>query len=131
MMEEKIKVLFVDDEEHNRNAFYANFRLKYKIYLCASGAEGLQLLNDVKGIDIIITDQKMPQMTGIEFLEKIGADVPPFRIVVTAHRDLSILDAALKEGKIQDYYDKPWNIEALEEIIDNAIKMILKKRSGG
>ena len=130
MSEHRIKVLFVDDEEHNRNAFYANFRMKYKIYLCASGAEGLQRLREMPEIDIVITDQKMPGMTGMEFLEKIDSSIAPFRIVVTAHRDMTILDEAMKSGKINDYYDKPWNIDALERIIDNAIKTILEKRSG-
>lgn len=127
-MEEKIKILFVDDEQHNRSAFYANFRMKYKIYLCASGSEGLQKLKEIPDIDIVITDQKMPQMTGIEFLELIEEGVAPFRIVVTAHRDMTILEEAMKAGKIHDFYDKPWNIEVLEQMIDNAIKSIIEKR---
>jgi response regulator RpfG family c-di-GMP phosphodiesterase len=129
-LKEKIKILFVDDEEHNRNAFNANFRRKYQIYLCSSGVEGLKILKEIPGIDMVITDQKMPQMTGIEFLELIGKEMAPVRIVVTAHRDMTVLDAALKEGTIDDYYDKPWHIDELERIIDNAIKTILKKNMG-
>lgn len=125
---ERIKILFVDDEQHNRNAFYANFRRKYEIHLCESGEEGLKLLKEIPDIDIVITDQKMPQMTGIEFLELIDENLAPFRIVVTAHRDMTILEEAMQKGKIYDYYDKPWNVEVLEKMIDNAIQTIIENR---
>nr|HAD50189.1 two-component system response regulator [Algoriphagus sp.] len=68
--EEKIKILYVDDEENNLQAFKATFRRDYKIFLAISAKEGREIL-DKEEIDIIITDQRMPEETGVEFLESI------------------------------------------------------------
>jgi response regulator RpfG family c-di-GMP phosphodiesterase len=68
--EEKIKVLYVDDEVNNLQAFKATFRREYQIFLAESAEEARNILED-ETIDIIITDQRMPQETGVEFLESI------------------------------------------------------------
>jgi response regulator RpfG family c-di-GMP phosphodiesterase len=129
MTNQKIKILFVDDEKYNREAFRANFRRKYEIFLCESGAEALELLNNYPEIQIVITDQKMPNMTGIEFLDAISKDLHVIKIVVTAHRDMSLLQAALEDGRIHDFYDKPWRPEILEKLIDEAVDRIINNQS--
>lgn len=63
----KISVLYLDDEENNLRSFKATFRRIYKVYTAISGEEGLKML-EVNPVEIIITDQRMPEMTGIEFL---------------------------------------------------------------
>lgn len=123
----KIHVLYVDDEPHNLNAFYAYFRVKpdYKIFTCRSGMEGLKILNE-QTIHIVIADQKMPFMTGVEFLEEATLrNFDPVKIVVTAHRDVSSIDQAFKEGKIFNFHEKPWDFDTIEESINAAVKTIL------
>lgn len=67
MNNDKISILYVDDEENNLISFKATFRLKYKVYTATSGAEAIEIL-EKNLIHVIITDQRMPNMTGVEFL---------------------------------------------------------------
>ena len=121
-MEDKIRILYIDDESHNLSSFVAHFRResKYQIYIGSSGEEGLSILNN-NDIHIIIADQRMAHMTGIEFIEQAIKRFPePMRIVVTAHREVTAIVNAFNEGKIFCYHDKPWNFDALQKSIDEA-----------
>ena len=75
MSDKKIDILYVDDEENNLISFKATFRLKYNI-LIASSADAAMKILETKPVEIIITDQRMPNMTGIEFLEKVIEKYP-------------------------------------------------------
>ena len=68
-MEEKIKVLYVDDEENNLLSFKAVFRIKYKVFTAISAKIGLEILEQNPDIQVVITDQRMPDITGVEFLK--------------------------------------------------------------
>ena len=70
MADKKIAILYVDDEENNLFSFKAVFRVKYQVFTAISGDEALKIMGE-KPIEIIITDQRMPNMTGVEFLEKV------------------------------------------------------------
>lgn len=118
MAEKKINILYVDDEENNLISFKAAFRLKYHVYLAHSGDEALKFLES-KSVEIIITDQRMPNMTGIEFLEKILEKYPePMRILLTGYSDMNAVIEAVNKGKIYHYLAKPW----IEEEINMTIK---------
>ncbi|HEY0670077.1 MAG TPA: response regulator [Sphingobacteriaceae bacterium] len=122
MNENKINVLYVDDEENNLLAFKATFRLKYNVFIALSAGEAMQIL-DTKPIQIIITDQRMPQMTGVEFLEKvIEKHLDPMRILLTGYADMNAVIDAVNKGKIFHYLSKPWNVEEIETTIDRAYK---------
>jgi len=126
--DQKISILYVDDEVHNLNAFKANFRQKYRIYIANSGKDALQQLEDYE-IDIIITDQRMPEMTGIEFLEaamKIKSE--PMRILMTGYSDIEVVTNAINKGKIFYYLDKPWKNEEIEEIIAVAFGVYTERK---
>ncbi|MCB9046534.1 MAG: response regulator [Chitinophagales bacterium] len=117
---DKIKVLYVDDEEHNLMSFKATFRIKYKVFTAISGEEAIKIM-DSEAIDIIITDQRMPNMTGVEFLEKILEKHPdPMRILLTGYADLNAVIDAVNKGKIFHYLTKPWNEEELDMTIQRA-----------
>ncbi len=76
MMEnEKLNILYVDDEEQNLISFKAAFRRYHNIFTANSGREGMEILLS-EPIHLIITDQRMPEMTGIQFLEKVILNVP-------------------------------------------------------
>lgn len=127
-METKISVLYVDDEENNLISFKATFRLKYKIYTALSGADALQLITQ-HPIDIIITDQRMPQMTGVEFLEEvIKVNPDPMRILLTGYADMSAVVDAVNKGKIFHYLSKPWSEEELDETIRRAYEIFSERK---
>ena len=84
----KIKVLYVDDETNNLLAFQAGFRRKYKIFVAVSAAEGLGILNEEPEINVIIADQRMPGSTGVEFFQVVRMAHPyPVRILLTGYTD--------------------------------------------
>jgi response regulator RpfG family c-di-GMP phosphodiesterase len=120
MPENKINILYVDDEENNLVSFKATFRIKYNVYTAIGGEEAKKILA-TKPIDIIITDQRMPNMTGVEFLESIIGDYPePMRILLTGYADMNAVIDAINKGKIFHYLTKPWNEEELDAAIQRA-----------
>lgn len=120
MEDPKIKVLYIDDEVNNLSAFKANFRKLYDIYTAESASEGRKILESVD-VEIIITDQRMPEMTGVEFLESIIKEFPnPIRILLTGYTDMQALIDAVNKGQIYRYINKPWNEEELKMFINQA-----------
>jgi len=115
-----IKVLYIDDEENNLQAFKASFRRLYEIYTAISAEEGLKILQNVN-IHIIIADQKMPNTTGVEFFKSIIGTYPdPIRILLTGYTDIEALADAINHGDIYRYITKPWNDLELHNSIKNA-----------
>jgi len=127
-METKISVLYVDDEENNLISFKATFRLKYTVYTALSGDQALQLIQE-KPIDIIITDQRMPQMTGVELLEEVIKINPnPMRILLTGYADMSAVVDAVNKGKIFHYLSKPWSEDELDNTILRAYDVYAERK---
>lgn len=120
MSEAKINILYVDDEENNLFSFKATFRIKYNVYTAISAADAMKIL-ETKPVEIIITDQRMPNMTGVEFLEKVLEKYPdPMRILLTGYADMTAVVDAVNKGKIFHYLSKPWNEEELDMTIKRA-----------
>lgn len=116
----KITLLYVDDEINNLISFKAAFRMKYKIFTAISANEAFEIL-DKEEIEIIITDQRMPNITGVEFLEKVLVSHPdPIRILLTGFTDMEAVIAAINIGKIFQYLTKPWVEEELLLTIESA-----------
>ena len=127
MAEEKITVLYVDDEENNLFSFKATFRIKYQVLTAISGDEALKILA-ANQVHIIITDQRMPEMTGVEFLEKVLEGFPdPMRILLTGYADMAAVVDAVNKGKIFHYLNKPWNESELDLAINMAYEKYLEK----
>jgi response regulator RpfG family c-di-GMP phosphodiesterase len=127
MADKKITILYVDDEENNLFSFKAAFRLKYQIYTAISGDEAFKILNE-KPVHIIITDQRMPGMTGVELLEKVIPLFPdPIRLLLTGYADMGAVVDAVNKGKIFHYLSKPWNEEELDITITRAYDAYLEK----
>ncbi|WP_069659265.1 response regulator [Arcticibacter eurypsychrophilus] len=123
MPDKKIKILYVDDEENNLFSFKAAFRIKYKVLIANSGDEALNLMR-TNQVHIIITDQRMPNMTGVEFLEKVIEKFPdPIRILLTGYADMAAVVDAVNKGKIFHYLTKPWNEEELDMTIKRAYEV--------
>src|SRR5258708_40289685 len=127
MVAKKINILYLDDEENNLLSFKATFRIKHNVLTALSGDEALKILA-TNQVDIIITDQRMPEMTGVEFLEKVLENFPdPMRILLTGYADMSAVVDAVNKGKIFHYLAKPWNEEELDMTINRAYEKYLEK----
>jgi PAS domain S-box-containing protein len=106
---ERIKILYVDDEEGNLTAFHANYRREFSIRVAASAAEGLAMLEQ-EAAHIVISDQRMPQMSGTEFLTKVRERWPrSIRIMLTGFSDIETVIDAVNNGGIHAYITKPWD----------------------
>ena len=123
-------VLYVDDEPKNLSSFKSVFRRHYEIYLANSAEEGIDIMEQAP-IQLVITDQRMPKTTGVEFLEKINDKFPDVtRILLTGYSDLDAIIDAINKGKIFKYIAKPWKAEELKETIDIALELShLKKQN--
>lgn len=118
-----ISILYVDDEPNNLVAFKANFRTYYKVFTAESAELGRQILKENK-IHIIITDQRMPKETGVEFLESIIKEYPdPIRILLTGFADIETVVEAINKGQVYRYIMKPFNEADLKITIDNAFEI--------
>ncbi|AMR30117.1 two-component system response regulator [Mucilaginibacter sp. PAMC 26640] len=127
MNKKKINVLYVDDEANNLFSFKATFRIKHHVLTALSGDEALKILANNE-IDVIITDQRMPEMTGVEFLEKVVKEFPdPMRILLTGFSDMTAVIDAVNKGKIFHYLAKPWNEEELDNSINAAYLKYVEK----
>jgi len=122
-MSEQIKILCVDDEE---NVLKALKRLffddDYEIITAASAEEGLKILE--KGsVHIVISDYRMPNMSGVDFLKEVRIHWPDtVRIVLSGYADVSSIISAINEGQIYKFIPKPWNDSELKVTVSNAIE---------
>ncbi len=128
MADKMISILYIDDEVNNLQSFKATFRLKYNIYIAISGEEAKEVLKNNSDIEIIITDQRMPNMTGVEFLESILEEHPePIRILLTGYADLNAVIDAVNKGKIFHYLSKPWNEEEIIKTVEVSHELYEKR----
>lgn len=118
-----IKVLYLDDEENNLNSFKASFRRLYEIYTAGNASMAFDILNQTS-VHVIISDQRMPDMTGVEFFKKVKTIHPdPIRILLTGYTDVETLADAINEGDVYRYITKPWNDLELNNSIRNAYEV--------
>ena len=115
-------VLVVDDEEENILAFQLNFRHDFSVDAALSGPEALALLGK-REYAVVVTDQRMPGMTGVELLEQT-VDLYPhlIRIIVTGYTDNQSLIDAINMGRIYKYVTKPWSRDEMAMTIKRAIE---------
>jgi signal transduction histidine kinase len=122
----KHTILCVDDEADNVDALERLFRTKYKVLKATSGAEALSLLAthlDKDRVTVIISDQRMPQMTGVEFLAKSLQTHPDaIRILLTGYADIEVVIEAINSGRIYRYVNKPWDPVDLVNTVDKAVE---------
>jgi response regulator RpfG family c-di-GMP phosphodiesterase len=120
----KAKVLYVDDEELNLTTFRAVYRRDFEVYTALSPQEGLLLIDENPDMHVVISDQKMPDMTGVEFLELLVDKHPdPIRMLLTGYTDMSAVVDAINKGRVYNYLVKPWNNDELRLVIEKAIEV--------
>lgn len=120
----KPTILCVDDEIDNLQALERLFRSKYKVQLAQSGKEALKWLSQDQGpVSVIITDQRMPEMTGVEFLSKTLDSRPDStRILLTGYSDMDSIVQAVNSGQIYRYITKPWDPMDLINTVEKAVE---------
>lgn len=120
----KPTILCVDDENDNLEALERIFRKKYNILKAISGKQALEIIQQHGDeISLILTDQRMPEMTGIEVLEKIIERHPEMiRILITGFTDLESVIQAINKGQIYQYITKPWDPVELSNTVDRAVE---------
>jgi len=123
----KFALLYVDDEEKALKYFLRAFGDTFRVYTAPNAAEGLKTLQEhVDEIAVILTDQRMPGETGVQFLEKTRQLHPrAVRMLVTAFSDLNDAIAAVNTGAIYKYITKPWDVPMLEITLKRAIEFFM------
>ena len=120
-------ILYVDDEENNLTSFRAALRRYYHIFTAQSGAEGMDIISK-NDIHIIVTDQRMPNMTGVQFLQHIPDEPDNIRMILTGFSDMEAIIEAINTGKVYRYITKPWDKDELKITIDNALEAVRLRR---
>lgn len=128
MEQEKPSVLFLDDEMGNLTGFKAQFRRFFDIEVAISAAEARQKLTE-KPFHVLLTDQRMPEMSGVEFCESIKDEYPDtVRILVTAYADINTVIDAINKGQVYRYITKPWQDEDIMVAVKNGVDLCNSRR---
>lgn len=118
----KYNILLVDDEEDNLALLYRTLRGSYNLEKTTSPLHALELIKE-KQFELVISDHKMPEMDGVEFLKHVQEMRPDtMRILLTAYSDANILIDAINYAKIFRYIKKPYNPEELQLIVSSALE---------
>jgi signal transduction histidine kinase len=121
-------ILYVDDEPENLRIFELTFRRQFSILTARSAREGLDILNR-EPVAVVISDHRMPGMTGAEFLARIAElDPKTIRIMLTAYGDRETLESAINEGSIYRFIAKPWTPEEVGLTLRRAIEAFALER---
>ncbi|MBF0204472.1 MAG: response regulator, partial [Desulfamplus sp.] len=118
----KPTILYVDDDTANLTSFKAVFRRLYHIFLASSAQEAIDILRS-NDIMVVITDQRMPEMTGSEMLAIIAEEFPnTLRFMLTGFTDYNPLVDAINKGRLHGYFSKPFDAECIKSQIDHNLK---------
>ncbi len=116
------KILYVDDEVGNLNYFRSAFRREYNVLTAESGDQALQILREDQDIPVILTDQRMPKMSGVTFLmQSINLVPDAIRILVTGYSDMETVINAINHGHIYYFINKPWSYDEMSIVIQRAL----------
>ncbi len=127
MASDRIRILYLDDEEHNLTSFKAAFRRDFEVFTTTEAGEAVSILSN-NDIHIVISDQKMPNLSGVEFFELIIPDFPePIRILLTGYADIEAVIDAINKGQVYRYITKPWDEQDLRMSIVNAYELYSNK----
>ena len=116
-------LLYVDDQEENLRAFKRVFKKDFNIFTALSGEEGLDVFEKHPEITLLVSDQRMPGMSGVDFLNACKHLNPkPIRIIVTGYADLESTINAVNEAEIYRFIPKPWESLDLKQTLLEAQK---------
>src|SRR6266550_4107204 len=124
-------ILVVDDERDVVQSVKDLLRLDYDVFTATKAADGLKILEE-RPIDVIMSDQRMPEMTGVQFLQHVKAPHPDAtRLLFTGYADIHAVIDAINQGNVYRYITKPWDPDELQTIIREACErhdLIVQRR---
>lgn len=129
---QKAKMLVVDDEPDNLDLLYRTFRRDFQVLKAESGIQALEVLSSEGEVAVIISDQRMPEMKGTEFLSRTVPKFPDtMRIILTGFTDVEDLVEAINSGQVYKYITKPWDPSELKAVVQRAAETydLLKQRT--
>jgi len=116
-------VLYVDDERENLRVFELAFKRDFSVVTAESGEQGLRLLHE-RPIALVLSDHRMPGMTGVQFLSQVReVDAKTIRMLVTAYGDAETLGGAINDGSIYRYLAKPWRPDEMRLALKRGIEV--------
>ena len=119
----KFNLLYVDDEQSNLRIFKDTYRRNFNIFLASSAKEGIKIMEN-NHIDLILSDQRMPEMTGVDLLKYSFQKFPKVnRILITGYSDIDAVEDAINKARVFQYVQKPWDEGALLDIISDALRV--------
>ena len=122
----KAKLLFVDDEERILNALRSIFRTKYNVFTASSGPEAMEFLKRFHP-HVVISDQRMPEMTGVELLRQVKGLAPhTVRILLTGYSDLASIVGSINDGEVFRFISKPWDNADIQKTVGEAAAIALE-----
>jgi len=126
-------ILLVDDETLALKYFSKAFGQRFPIYAASSAAEALRVLDEhAANIGAVVTDQRMPEATGVELLTVVRNKYPgTARILTTAYSDFDVLVSAINVGAVHSFVAKPWKIDELERTLVEALESRKRRLPGG
>ena len=122
MTDEKARILFVDDERRILTTMRMLFRGDYQMYFASSANEAIEFLKG-ESVDVVVSDQRMPGMTGVDLLRE-AKDLRPeaMRILLTGYSDLNAIIGSINEGEIFRFVNKPWENKDLKDTVAQAVE---------
>lgn len=121
-MRGEASILYVDDEPINIMLFELNFKRNYNVITAISGHEGLEKLHANTSIKAVISDMKMPNMDGIEFISKAKSEFPSISYFILTGYDVNdVILNAIKSNLIVKYFRKPFNTNEIESSIKEVV----------
>ncbi len=116
------RILIVDDEEAILETMQFTFEDEYDVLTSPDAEAALRLLDTDGGVSVVMSDQRMPNMTGVEFLTKVfDAHPDTVRIILTGFADLDAIITAINDGHVYAYITKPWEPDDLKQVVRRAV----------
>ncbi|MCI4624852.1 MAG: ATP-binding protein [Candidatus Magnetoovum sp. WYHC-5] len=128
-IDKRYSILIVDDEPDILDALYDTFIDNYDVYKVGTSREALNMLrNKTQEIDLIISDQRMPEITGTELFKQVNSNFPSVgKILLTGYSDINTVVDAINKGNVDKYVPKPWKEEEILRIVLEVINKRLQK----
>jgi two-component system, response regulator, stage 0 sporulation protein F len=123
-MKDPVTILYVDDEPINLMLFETLFNKKYRVITAESGYRGLEILKEQPEIQVIISDMKMPGMSGLEFVQRASTLFPEILYyILTGYEITHDIQKSMQTGLITEYFQKPFNMDMIDESITRKLSV--------
>jgi CheY-like chemotaxis protein len=116
------RILVVDDEEAILETMTYTFEDDYEVYTSSDARRALELLDEKEPVAVVLTDQRMPNMSGVDFLREASKKHPgTVRIILTGFADMEAIIGAINDGHVYAYITKPWEPDHLKQVMKQAV----------